>query len=135
MTSGATRIRIGTRRLTRWSVFAAVAAASLGFQAARADAGEPARDPLARGEQLARQQCSACHLVAGDQQLPPLRRVPTPSFYEIANRPKTTRQSLEHFIGTTHWDMKTVPMTMPDQLLTKDERAAVARYILSLRKH
>jgi mono/diheme cytochrome c family protein len=135
MTSGAARMRIGLRPLRRGSVFAAVVAASMGFHAARADAGEPARDPVARGEQLARQQCSACHVVASDQELPPLRRLPTPSFYEIANRPKTTWQSLEHFIGTTHWDMKTVPMTMPDQLLTKDERAAVSRYILSLRKH
>ena len=128
-------MRIGLRQLTRAAVLAAVAAAALELHAARADASEPARDPVARGEQLARQQCSACHVVASDQELPPLRRLPTPSFYDIANRPKTTRKSLEHFIGTTHWDMKTVPMSMPDQLLTQDERAAVSRYILSLRKH
>jgi mono/diheme cytochrome c family protein len=98
-------------------------------------ASEPARDPVAaRGEQLARVQCSACHVVASDQALPPLRQLPTPSFDEIANRPKTSEKSLQRFIATTHWDMKSVPMTMPAQLLTKEETAAVSRYILSLRK-
>ncbi|MFI4868249.1 MAG: c-type cytochrome [Steroidobacterales bacterium] len=107
----------------------------IGFYGVCASAGEPARDLVARGEQLARQQCSACHVVASDQDLPPLRQLPTPSFYQIANRPKTSEKSLEQFIGTTHWDMKTVPMSMPDQMLTKDEKVAVSRYILSLRKH
>lgn len=131
MTSGTAQARVPLRRLAGWSVFAVL----IGFSGVCARAGEPARDPVARGEQLARQQCSACHVVASDQELPPLRRLPTPSFYDIANRPKTSEKSLEHFIGTTHWDMKTVPMTMPDQMLTKDEKVAVSRYILSLRKH
>jgi hypothetical protein len=42
---------------------------------------------------------------------------------------------LQHFIATTHWDMKSVPMSMPAQMLTKEERVAVSRYILSLRRH
>lgn len=100
----------------------------------RANAGEPVPDRvLAHGEHLARMQCSACHVVASNQEIPPLRQLPTPSFQEIANRPDTTQQSLQHFIAVTHWDNKTVPMTMPDQLLSKDETVAVVRYILSLR--
>lgn len=106
----------------------------MGIYGVCAGAAEPAHEAPARGEQLARNQCSACHVVASDQELPPLRQLPTPSFFDIANRPGTTQKSLERFIGTTHWDMKTVPMTMPDQMLTKDEKTAVARYILSLRK-
>ena len=132
MTSSTAHVRTDLRSFVGWSVYAVL----FGFLGVPANAGEPARDPVAaRGEQLARQQCSACHVVASDQELPPLRKLPTPSFYEIANRAKTSEKSLQHFIATTHWDMKTVPMTMPDQLLTKDERAAVSRYILSLRKH
>ena len=131
MTSGTAQLRIAARRLAGRSLLTVL----IGFSGLSADAGEPAREAVARGEQLARQQCSACHVVASDQELPPLRQRPTPSFYDIANRPKTSEKSLEHFIGTTHWDMKTVPMTMPDQMLTKDETVAVSRYILSLRKH
>jgi mono/diheme cytochrome c family protein len=89
----------------------------------------------AQGERLARMQCAACHIVANNQELPPLRQAPTPSFAEIANRPTATEKSLQRFIATTHWDNKTVPMTMPDQLLTRDETLAVTRYILSMRKH
>ena len=131
MTSGTVQARIGVRRPAGWALYAVL----IGFSGGSANAGEPVRDPVARGEQLARQQCSACHVVASNQELPPLRQLPTPSFYEIANRPKTSEKSLERFIGTTHWDMKSVPMTMPDQMLTQDERVAVSRYILSLRKH
>jgi mono/diheme cytochrome c family protein len=96
---------------------------------------EPLSDPvLAQGAQLATRQCAACHVVASNQHMPPLRQLPTPSFEEIANRPGTTQKSLRHFITTAHWDNKTVPMTMPDQLLSEDETTAVARYIISLRK-
>jgi len=97
---------------------------------------ESGADPLvAQGEHLARTQCSACHVVASNQEIPPLRQLPTPSFEEIANRADVTQKSLQRFISTTHWDNKTVPMTMPDQMLTKQETMAVVRYILSLRKH
>ncbi len=129
MTSGTAQTRNGLRRPA-----GRVALVLFALYGVCASAGEPARDAVARGEKLARQQCSACHVVASDQDLPPLRQLPTPSFYDIANRPTTSEKSLEHFIGTTHWDMKTVPMTMPDQMLTRDEKAAVSRYILSLRK-
>jgi mono/diheme cytochrome c family protein len=91
-------------------------------------------DPvLARGGQIARQICSVCHVVAGDQKFPPLLRSREPSFREIANRPTTTQASIQKFITTTHWDEKTIPMTMPDPMLKPEEAVAVSRYILSLR--
>jgi cytochrome c1 len=79
--------------------------------------------------------CAACHVVASNQKLPPLRQAPTPSFEEIANRSNATEKSLQRFIASTHWDNKTIPMTMSDQLPTKEETRAVVRYILSLRRH
>lgn len=98
-------------------------------------AGEaPAADALrAQGEQLAREVCSACHVVAADQQFPPLLRQPAPPFAEIANRPGMNETALRRFITATHWDEKTVPMTMPALGFTPEQTRAVARYILSLR--
>jgi mono/diheme cytochrome c family protein len=86
----------------------------------------------ARGESIARMVCSACHVVASDQSA---RHLPAeaPSFIEIANRPATNQQALQKFIATTHWDMKSVPVTMPSPMLTDQQVRDVAHYILSLR--
>ena len=46
-----------------------------------------------------------------------------------------TAASLQRFIAGTHWDEKRIPMTMPDMMLTSDQRRDVVRYILSLRRH
>jgi mono/diheme cytochrome c family protein len=95
----------------------------------------PPSDPVrAEGEQIARQICSTCHVVAMDQDLPPRLGTPTPSFIEIANRPETTAKGLQAFLKTTHWDEKTIPISMPDPMLIPDQRVAVSRYIMSLRK-
>jgi mono/diheme cytochrome c family protein len=88
-----------------------------------------------RGERLAQDQCSACHIVAQNQEYPPLLRDPAPSFQSIANRTDTTDKSLRHFVMTTHWDLKTVPITMPNQDLSKTDASAVIQYILSLKSH
>jgi len=113
----------------------ALLAALLGFAALPAGGGTPHDPTLARGEHIARLVCSACHVVAKDQEFAPLLVKPAPSFYEIANRPETSAQSLEHFIKSTHWDLNTIPMTMPNPMLERDETSAVARYIVSLRTH
>lgn len=88
---------------------------------------------LARGEHVARLVCSACHVVARDQEYPPILRETTPSFVDIANRPGVSAQSLQHFITNTHWDAEKIPMTMPNPMLNKNDVQAVAQYILSLR--
>jgi len=101
-----------------------------------ANAGEPQsrRDPVAiRGEHLAKIICSSCHVVAPDQEFPPLLREPAPEFSNIANRAGVTEQSLRRFITTTHWDESTLPMTMPSLELNAEQAHAVSRYILSLR--
>jgi mono/diheme cytochrome c family protein len=89
---------------------------------------------LARGEKLSRMICAECHVVADDQKAPLRLEQPTPSFREIANRPGTSRKSLRHFIATTHWDTRTVPITMPNPELTNEQIVAVTDYIMSLRR-
>ncbi|MDE2136002.1 MAG: cytochrome c [Gammaproteobacteria bacterium] len=97
--------------------------------------GVPSTPSLAHGEHIARLICSACHVVAADQEYPPLLITPTPAFREIANRPGTSVETLRRFITTTHWDEGKLPMAMPDPMLTEEQARDVARYILSLRSH
>jgi mono/diheme cytochrome c family protein len=89
---------------------------------------------LEAGTELALRQCSLCHVVTTDPRYRPSLVQPTPSFEAIANDPKTSAQSLRRFISTTHWDIKTIPMTMPDQMLSSEDIQSVINYILSLRK-
>jgi hypothetical protein len=89
--------------------------------------------PPPEGERLAQEVCSACHVVAQKQERAPILKDSVPSFCEIANRPQTTAQSVAHFVLTTHWDEKSAHVRMPDPMLNKDQAAAVARYVMSLR--
>ena len=95
----------------------------------------PKAADIASGEHIARLVCSACHLVAVDQEFRPLLNQATPAFAEIANRPGVSAASLERFITTTHWDVDKLPMSKPNPMLSRSQEQAVARYILSLRKH
>lgn len=98
-----------------------------------AGAGFSPSPEVARGEHVARLVCSACHVVARDQEYPPILTEPTPNFLDIANRPGVNAQSLQHFITNTHWDDQKIPMTMPNTMLNKTDVQAVSQYILSLR--
>lgn len=89
---------------------------------------------VAAGREIAMDICSACHIVGDHQEFPPLLERRLPSFQEIADNPATTAKSLRHFITTTHWDEKTIPMTMPNLSLLNDQADQVTQYILSLRK-
>jgi mono/diheme cytochrome c family protein len=89
---------------------------------------------VAAGKQLALTVCSACHVVADKQEFEPLLIQKTPSFQNIADDPKTTAAGLRKFITATHWDEKTVPMTMPNQMLAGGQADEVVAYIMSLRK-
>ena len=100
-----------------------------------ASAADSTRDPLVlEGGQLARIACSDCHIVASDAASPPRLYDAGPRFDEIANRPGTSEQSLQRFITTTHWDGRTIPITMPKPDLTKQQVVSLSRYIMSLRK-
>jgi mono/diheme cytochrome c family protein len=89
---------------------------------------------LERGQHIARLVCSACHVVAHDQEFPPILRPPAPSFEEIANRSGLTLQTVRRFVLQTHWDLQTLPMQMPNPMLAPPDATAVAKYILSLRR-
>ncbi|HVW69098.1 MAG TPA: c-type cytochrome [Steroidobacteraceae bacterium] len=110
-------------------------AALLGLSAAPAVAAAADRDSalVGRGAQIAQMVCSNCHVVTDDQRSPPRLAQATPSFREIANRPGTNLKALRRFIATTHWDGKTVPVTMPDLSLTAEDVTAVSQYIMALR--
>ena len=97
---------------------------------------EPARgqDTIAAGREFALLACSACHVIDHGQQSRPLLIQKTPSFEEIANKPGTTAASLRLFLATTSWDGKTLPITMPNLMLTTEQAKRVINYLLSLRK-
>jgi mono/diheme cytochrome c family protein len=86
----------------------------------------------AEGHRLALKICSACHVVAADQQLPPLLRHPAPNFRAISAKPGINEASLQQFILTTHSAI-TNPEGMPNPQLTADQAADIASYIVSLR--
>ena len=102
--------------------------------AANANCAELDPNSVAAGKKLAERLCAVCHVVAPDQAHPPVRFPPAPSFLEIASRPGMDAVSLEQFLGTTHWDLKSLPMSMPEFGLTAKQRADAAAYILSLRQ-
>ena len=76
--------------------------------------------------------CAACHVVATDQEVPPILRTPGPSFDAIANKPGTTGDSLRVFLSTTHAKIA-ASTSMPNPQLADYQMAEVISYILSLR--
>ena len=107
-----------------------VPAAQTANQLSCAEAGA---SEIARGKHLAQLLCGACHLVAQDQEFPPYLKQATPSFFEIAARPQTNSSSLRRFLTSTHWDQKSIPMRMPNPLLTEEQTRTLSHYILCLR--
>jgi mono/diheme cytochrome c family protein len=124
-----------TRHVQSSATLLALAAAGLSalYAARGSAAGVPSTPDVARGEHIAGLVCAACHVVAVDQEYPPILNQQTPSFADIANRPGISARYLERFITTTHWDIDKLPMSMPNPQLSKAETAAVSLYILSLR--
>jgi mono/diheme cytochrome c family protein len=95
--------------------------------------GPMANADLRAGFRIARNVCSACHVVQPGQPGGTVLIHPGPSFQEIANRPDTTPASLRAFITGTSWDMATRPITMPRQGLSEQSTQQVVTYVLSLR--
>lgn len=108
-----------------------IAAALSGADAAFAQSS--ARE-VAAGRKVALDLCTPCHVVAKNQPSEPILMQRTPSFEEIANRPGMSTQTLRHFVTSTHWDEKSVPITMPAPMLQPGQVNEVVAYILSLRK-
>jgi mono/diheme cytochrome c family protein len=89
------------------------------------------RDNADAGRKLALDACTGCHIVSDDQRFPPLL-TGAPGFREIANRPKITAASLRRTIAA----LPQVPRNgrMANPLLTDDQLADVAAYIMTLRE-
>lgn len=87
-----------------------------------------------KGRDLALMVCSPCHIVTPHQDASPIFNGPPkpPSFHDIANRPGTSAETLDHFLTTTHSTV-TLPIHMPDPELMPDQRQAVIGFILSLK--
>jgi mono/diheme cytochrome c family protein len=81
-----------------------------------------------QGRRLALGKCDVCHVVASDQLYQPLLSHYAPSFYDVANRPSTTAQSLEAFLAHPH---RYENMPSPD--LTSAQIAEIVSYILTPR--
>jgi mono/diheme cytochrome c family protein len=88
----------------------------------------PHRGDPQEGSRLALRVCGACHIVATNQEMRPLVPHYAPSFFDIANRPGTTAQSIEAFLAHPHRFGN-----MPSPELTAAQVADVAAYILTLR--
>ena len=100
--------------------------------AGTANAKEPAdRGNADAGRELALRACTGCHIVSDDQRFPPLL-TGAPGFREIANRPNVTAASLRRTIAA----LPQVPRNgrMANPLLTNDQLADVAAYIMTLRE-
>lgn len=78
-------------------------------------------DPQA-GRDLARQVCSACHLVELDE----IAFLGPRSFAELAADPETTEPAIRLFLRTPH-------VVMPNFILSEDQIGDIAAYIISLR--
>jgi mono/diheme cytochrome c family protein len=121
------------RSAARQTVQGMLLTAALVLWAAQAHGAVKPNAQVRRGEEIAQLLCSACHVVAAHQEYPPLLEDPAPSFKSIANRPQVSEAALRHFVATTHWDQKTIPLTMPNPGLTPWDIKAVIRYVLSLK--
>jgi len=76
----------------------------------------------ASGERIAKQWCSACHLVSNDQAV---AGTAVPSFFEIAKDPLITSEQIAGFLADPH-------PKMPDMSLTTQEIADLTKYIATL---
>ncbi len=107
---------------------AAVIMLAGGLAAAAGAQTSPQRGDPQAGRRLALRVCDACHIVAANDQMPPLVPRYAPSFFDIANRPGTTAQSLQGFLAHPH-----ALANMPYPELAAAQVADVAAYILTLR--
>jgi mono/diheme cytochrome c family protein len=96
---------------------------------ATASAQQPTQRSAAHeGRRFALSKCDVCHIVAADQEYRPLLSNYAPSFYDVANRPNTTAESLEAFLARPH-----SYENMPSPDLTPAQVADLVSYILSQR--
>jgi mono/diheme cytochrome c family protein len=79
---------------------------------------------VARGAEIARTVCAACHIVVRGQAAPPNSQAPP--FFMLANTPGMTSIALSAALLTSH-------RSMPNIILEPEQRRDVIAYILSLK--
>jgi cytochrome c len=103
------------------------AVARVAALAATAFNAEAQQGETAAGHAFAREACKACHMVEPEERSPRIFEV-GPAFHDIADAPGMTATALKVFLTSSH-------PKMPNLILTPQETADVAAYILSLRDH
>jgi mono/diheme cytochrome c family protein len=114
------------RKGMRWQLSIAVVFSAAAV-AANAQNAPHQGDPQA-GRQLAIRHCDTCHIVTPNQEIRPLVSGYAPSFFDVANKPGITAQSLEGFLAHGHPYAK-----MPQPALSAAQVTDLVSYILSLR--
>jgi len=109
------------------AIWALCVLSAIGVPATAQTAGDPAS-----GLRLAQKICSACHIVARNQDMMPNLRNPAPSFFSIADHSGVTAEKLQDFIQKTHRAFAN-GTDMPSPELTPEQTRDVVSYILSLR--
>jgi cytochrome c553 len=113
-------------------ILASVICLVVGHQAVAQSSSQPSA--VRAGHTIAVTSCIACHVVSRDQTVQPVLGPGIPSFEEIANRPATTKESLQAGMKTARWhDPGMTARLLPMSRLSDEQRAQVSAYILSLR--
>ncbi|MGJ4892466.1 c-type cytochrome [Bradyrhizobium sp. HKCCYLRH3099] len=90
-----------------------------------ANGATPAADSVQAGRKLAEAWCSPCHAI--DASGARSRTATAPDFVAVANMPSTTELALKVFLQSSH-------PTMPNVILTAEQRGDLVNYILSLKR-
>jgi mono/diheme cytochrome c family protein len=90
-----------------------------------ADGATPAAaDSVTAGHKLAEAWCAACHAIDASAAR---SQANVPDFVAVANLPSTTELALKVFLQSSH-------STMPNLVLTPEQRGDLVNYILSLKR-
>ncbi|MGJ5206617.1 c-type cytochrome [Bradyrhizobium sp. HKCCYLR20261] len=90
-----------------------------------ANGATPAADSVQAGRKLAEAWCSPCHAI--DASGARSQTATAPDFVAVANMPSTTELALKVFLQSSH-------PTMPNVILTAEQRGDLVNYILSLKR-
>ncbi|NPU67875.1 cytochrome c [Bradyrhizobium sp. 83012] len=90
-----------------------------------ANGATPAADSVQAGRRLAEAWCSPCHAI--DANGARSQTTTAPDFVAVANMPSTTELALKVFLQSSH-------PTMPNVILTAEQRGDLVNYILSLKR-
>lgn len=89
-------------------------------------------DQVAEGRALARQVCSACHVVSDDSGQSTAGRPPTPSFPELVRRPSFSADGIRQFLASNHRRLGP-EQAMPNPRLVEYQIEEIVAYLETLK--